>query len=199
MKLREQKRILYFLKDLESFLETNEGSIKLAELLSLYTNSELRELIHWIYKDTWSKNALGFMERKELEKLILTDYQVLQWTIEQLEQKMTAHPEYSQVSIDDFFARTQNEIHYLASKPVLAWDDYDYANYQSLMKKTGTTKKVYAIFTSSVLAEDVYAITTQPSYFFDTEEEAEAEITNIVAEGKFTEDGLVVHSLWLLT
>ena len=199
MKLREQKRILHFLKDLASFLESNEGSIKLAKLLSLYTDSELRELIHWIYKDIWSKNALGFMDRKELEKLVLTDYQVLLWTIEQLEQKMTAHPEYSQVSIDDFFARTQNEIHYLASKPVLEWDSYDYANYQSLMKKTGTTKRVYAIFTSNVLAEDVYAVTTKPSYFFDTEEEAKAEITNIVAEGKFTADDLVVHSLWLLT
>jgi len=58
---------------------------------------------------------------------------------------------------------------------------------------------VFAIFTSDVLAEDVYAVTTKPSYFFDTKEEAEAEIENVIAKGKFSSNELVVHSLWLLT
>ena len=87
----------------------------------------------------------------------------------------------------------------MASKPVEEWDEYDTSNYRSLLVKTGTTKKVFAIFTSDVLAEDVYAVTTKPSYFFDTKEEAESEINNILVEGKFTRDELVVHSLWLLT
>jgi TATA-box binding protein (TBP) (component of TFIID and TFIIIB) len=82
---------------------------------------------------------------------------------------------------------------------VADWDDYDRSNYRSLMVKTGTTKKVYAIFTSEVLAEDVYAVTTQPSYFFDTKEEAEVEIENIIAKGEFKSDDLVIHSLWRLT
>ena len=143
----------------------HQGDLKLPELLKHYTDSELREMIYFIYSDSWSKNALGFMERNALEELILTDYQVLLWTIHKFEEQMTASPEYSQDEIDDFFKRTQNEMHYLASKPVTEWDSYDYSNYRSLMVKTGTTKKVYAIFTSDVLKEDVYAVTTKPSYF----------------------------------
>ena len=199
MKIRTQKRILLFLKDLEGFLMDTQGDLKLPKLLLHYTDSELREMIHFIYRDSWSKNALGFMERKELEKLVLTDYQVLLWTMHQFEQQITATPNYSQSEVDAFFKRTQNELHYLASKPVEDWDDYDSSNYRSLMVKTGTTKKVYAIFTSDVLAEDVYAVTTQPSYFFDTKEEAEVEIENIIAKEEFKSDDLVIHSLWRLT
>lgn len=39
------------------------------------------------------------------------------------------------------------------------------------------------------------AVTTKPSYFFDTKDEAKAEIENIVAQGKFTKDELVIHKL----
>ncbi len=199
MTIRAHKRILLFLKDLQGFLMDGEGSLKLPELLKHYTDSELREMIHFIYRDSWSKNALGFMERKALEEIILTDYQVLLWTIHKFEERMTASPEYSQDEIDGYFQRTQNEMHYLALKPVAEWDAYDYSNYRSLMVKTGTTKKVYAIFTSDVLKEDVYAVTSKPSYFFDTKAEAEAELQKILEGDEFKPNELVIHSLWLLT
>ena len=199
MQLRNQKRILFFLNKLESVLKSEKQTNVSLELVKYYTDSELREMIYWLYKEVWSKNALGFKNRDELIDLINADYEVLLWTIHQLKASMTATPSYSQTSVSGFFERTNNEIHYLATKPVHTWDEYDTSNYRSLLLKTGSTKRVYAIFTSDVLAEDVYAVSTQPSYFFDTEKEAKAEIENIVAEGKFTSDELVVHSLWLLT
>ena len=199
MKLRNYKRIIFFLNRLESFLESKKESKTSVELASYYTDSELREIIHWLYRDVWSKNALGFMERPQLLELINSNYGILLWTIYNLEKSMTDTPNISQNDIDTFFQRTQNELHYLASKPVEEWDEYDTSNYRSLLVKTGTTKKVFAIFTSDVLAEDVYAVTTKPSYFFDTKSEAEEEIDTILLDGKFTRDELVVHSLWLLT
>jgi hypothetical protein len=199
MKLREYKRIIFLLKGLESVLE-NEILTKVSvELIKHYTDSELREIIQWLYKDVWSKNSLGFKNRPELIELINSDHSVLLWTIYQLEASMTVTPSYSQEDVTAFFQRTQNEIHYLASKPVEQWDEYDASNYTSLLWKTGTTKKVYAIFNSDVLKEDVYAVTTKPSYFFDTFEEAETEINSIIAKGKFTKEELIIHSLWLLT
>ena len=198
MEIRKQKRILLFLKDLLGFLMDNDGELQLSHLLSHYTDSELRDMVKFIYEDKWNQVVLDLMPRKELEKLILTDFQVLQWTIHQFEQQMTAVPEYSQDEVDSFFKRAQNEMHYLASKPLSEWDSYDLSNYRSLMIKTGTTKKVFGIFTSDVLKEDVYVVTTKPTYFFDTREEAENEVKEIVAKGKFTSDELVVHSLWLL-
>lgn len=199
MNLREYKRIIFLLQKLEGLIQTGGTSKVSDDLIKHYTDSELREMVHWLFKESWSKNSLGFKSRPELIELIGSDYGVLLWTICQLEAGMTARPSYSQESVNDFFGRTQNEIHYLASKPVDTWDEYDTSNYQSLLIKTGTTKRVYAIFTSDVLKEDVYAVTTKPSYFFDTKEEAQDEIENIIAEGKFTRDELVIHSLWLLT
>lgn len=199
MKLRNYKRILFFLNRLESFLQSENEAKTSSELASYYTDGELREIIHWLYRDVWSKNALGFMVRPQLLELINSNYGILLWTIYNLEKSMTDTPNIAQNDIDVFFQRTQNELHYLASKPVEEWDEYDTSNYRSLLVKTGTTKKVFAIFTSDVLAEDVYAVTTKPSYFFDTKSEAEKEIDTILIEGKFTRDELVVHSLWLLT
>ena len=113
---------------------------------------------------------------------------------------MTNFSKHSQNEINHFFEKTQNEIHYLASKPVENWDEYDTSNYRSLLLKTGKAKKVYGIFTADVLAEDVYAVTTKPSYFFDTKAEAEAELYDIIDNDfKFSIDDLVIHSFWLLT
>lgn len=199
MKLREYKRIIFLLQKLERLIETNKNTTLSTDLIKNYTDSELRKIIHWLYKDVWSKNSLGFKNRPELIELLNNDYGVLLWTISQLEASMTATPSFNQVDVTTFFERTQNELHYLASKPVIDWDEYDTSNYRSLMFKTGKAKKVFAIFTSDVLKEDVYAVTTKPSYFFDTRKEAENEITNVITEGKFSKDDLVIHSLWLLT
>jgi hypothetical protein len=186
MKLREYKRILVFLRKLESLFETQEQKSLTSELIHHYTNSELREMIHWIHRDVWSKNALGFMEGSKLIELINDDSVLLLWTIHCIEKRMTNTPSYSIQEVDSFFQKTQNQMHYLASKPTDTWDEYDLSNYRSLLVKTGTSKRVFGIFTSDVLAEDVYAVTTKPSYFFDTKEEAETEIKNIVTKGRFT-------------
>ena len=199
MNLRNYKRILFFLNDLSSFIET-PGSRKLTgKLINNYTDTELREIINWADNNAWSKNALAFMQRKELIKLISGDYDVLRWTIKHIEKQITNTSDCSQAEVDGFFKKAQNGLHYLASKPVNDWDEYDLSNYRSLLQKSGKAKKVYAIFTADVLAEDVYAVTTKPSYFFDTKEDAETEIQNIIKEEKFTESELKIHSLWLLT
>lgn len=198
MKLRTYKRILFFLKDLNGVLDIQGKPSVAIELISFFTDSELRLMLHWLYKDIWSKNALGFMERSELIKLIESDEQLLLWTIYSLEQAMIHTPTYSQKEVTLFFERTQNQNHYLAFKTVDDWDEYDTSNYKSLLIKTGTTKRVYGIFTADVLAEDVYAVSTKPSFLFDTEKEAEQEIEQIILERKFSRDELTIHSLWLM-
>lgn len=198
MKIREHKRILMFLEDLSGMLENQKGEFDLEHLLSVYTDSELREIVHWNYKDSWSKNALGFLQRSELMDLIQTDYQVLSWTIHHLEKRLKALPNYSQDEVDAFFEKTHNETHYLADKSVEEWDEYDFTNYQQLMVKSRTATKVYGIFDSDVLAEDAHAVTTQPKFFFDTKEEAEEELERIIAEGEFSREELTIHPLWKL-
>jgi hypothetical protein len=200
MKIKQQKLILHFLKKLEDELLKNKSQVLNEFFNDFFTKDELIEILnHSFFDKDLEEHDINTLENIQLLELIGGDYYILSFLIHTLENGITARANYSQSNIDRFFQRTQNEIHYLALKPVKNWDGYDLSNYRSLLIQTGTTKRVFAIFTSDVLAEDVYAVTTKPSYFFDTKEEAEAEIENVVAKGKFSSNELVVHSLWLLT
>ena len=43
----------------------------------------------------------------------------------------------------------------------------------------------------------VYEVTTKPARFFDTKEEAESEVENIISQGMVTREELVIHPLWI--
>lgn len=198
MKLREKRRILLFLELLAERFQNEKPEGIHHNLLQYFTREELNDMVMWLFPKIWTADMLSLKTENELLDLLESNLNILLYVMDKLEESIVSSPKLEQEEVDAFFRRTQNEIHYLASKPVEDWDGYDVSNYRSLLLKTGTTKKVYGIFTSDVLAEDVYAVTTKPSYFFDSEEEAEAEIENIIADGQFTKEELVVHKLWLL-
>jgi hypothetical protein len=77
------------------------------------------------------------------------------------------------------------EMHYLATKRVEAWDEYDRSNYHSILRKTGKTKRVFALYFSEVKEEDKYKVTTPPSLLFDTSKEAKEELERLIQEEKF--------------
>ena len=65
--------------------------------------------------------------------------------------------------------------HYLNQKPMEVWDEYDWNNYASLKRKaTSSIKRVFAVFSKTVLENEKYEVTTKPSRYFDTQEEANA-------------------------
>ncbi len=198
MKIREQKRLRLYLEVLAKKLETEEEQHIHPVIQKQLNTEDLINILLWMFPKIWTREKLISKKKEELLSLIHTDANILWYTIDQLEKQMNNIVKYSQEEIHSFFSKTNNEMHYLASKPVTNWDAYDKANYHSLMSKTNTTKRVFGIFTSDVLAEDVYAVTTKPSYFFDTKEEAEAEIENIIKEENFQRDELTIHSLWLI-
>ena len=199
MKLREQKRLLIYLEVLANKLmaQDKEGSIN-AKVVQQLTKDEIIETILWLYPQTWRKETLLQKSEEELLDLIGSDVNILLYTIAKMEEAMNNFMKYSQSEVTSFFRKQQKEMHYLASKPVEDWDAYDKANYHSLRLKTNTSKQVYGIFTSDVLAEDVYAVTTKPTHFFDTKKEAEDELENILLEKKFKRKDLTIHPLWLL-
>ncbi|WP_299884393.1 hypothetical protein [uncultured Lacinutrix sp.] len=198
MKLREKRRLLVYLEVLaEQFNAEDKKGIN-EHIIKYFPREELINVVLWLFQTTWTKAHLEFKSDIELLDIIGSDIGILLYLINRLEKSIINYPTFEQKEVTHFFSRTNNEIHYLASKPVTKWDSYDVANYRALLVRTGTTKKVYGIFTADVLSEDVYAVTTKPSYFFDTKQEAEAEIKNIEAEGQFKAEDLTIHSLWLL-
>lgn len=169
-------------------------------LFKLFSKDDLVSICLWLYSQkSWKREDLEIKSEAQLIELIGTHANCVLWMIFELENRMNSFPRYTQEEVHNFLNKTQNENHYLMMKPVEQWDEYDKSNYRSILLRTGKAKRVFGIFNADVLEEDVYAVTTKPSYFFDTKEEAKNEITNIVAEGQFCEDELVIHSLWLLT
>lgn len=198
MNLREKRRLLVYLELLaEKFNAEDKKGIH-ENVVKYLPREELIDIVLWLFQTTWTKDSLEHKTDAELLDLIGSDIGVLLYLIDKLEKSIGLYPKLEQDEVDIFFSKAQKEMHYLASKPVKDWDSYDVSNYRSLLMKTGTTKRVYGIFTADVLSEDAYAVTTKPSYFFDTKAEAENEIKNIEAEGQFKANELTIHSLWLL-
>ena len=196
MTIKEQKIHLFFLK---SFLEILKAQ-KVQELSALFENlfsrKELIDILEYLYLDELDEYNTEDMKDAELLDLIGDDVSILEYYTHLFEEQITKTPKLSHTEIFEFFERTNNELHYLYSKPIEQWDEYGRSNYYSLLLKSGTTKRVFAIFTSDVDEKDKYVVSTKPSFFFDTQEEAEKELNKILTQEKFKGGDLKIMSLW---
>lgn len=195
MRIKERKRILYFLETLLVNLESHEDHQISSEFLNLFSRKELVEMVLWLHTN-YDKSMLTEKTDAELLLLLNDDANVLAFVIEQWKSNISLVPKLTQTEVDDFFELMPISIHYLRDKPVEEWDDYDVSNYYSILYKHGKTRRVFAIYTSDVKEEDKYVVSTQPSFFFDTREEAEEELERCIGQEKFEKGDLKILSLW---
>ena len=99
-------------------------------------------------------------EKKEYQRLAKNYFSSLKESINEYDVSMP-----SQEEVDQFFALTNNETHYLNSKPVMGqegtfnlmpiepWDEYDYSNWKALVRKAKQQDKNESI--SQTLAETI--------------------------------------------
>lgn len=195
MTIKERKRILYFLEALMVNLESQENNKISSEFLNLFSRTELIEMVLWL-NTNYDKSMLSEKTDDELLQLLNDDANVLAFVIERWKNNISAVPQLNQEEVNEFFNVLQMEYHYLMFKPVKEWDDYDVSNYYSILFKRGKTRRVFAIYTSDVKEEDKYVVSTQPSFFFDTREEAEEELERCYEQGLNKWDSLQILSLW---
>jgi hypothetical protein len=195
MTIKERKRILYFLEALMVNLESHEDRQINSEFLNLFSRKEIIEMVLWLHTN-YEKSMLSEKTDAELLQLLNDDANVLAFVIEKWKSNISLVPKLTQSEVDDFFERMPISIHYLRDKPVEEWDDYDVSNYYSILYKHGKTRRVFAIYTSDVKEKDKYVVTTQPSFFFDTREEAEEELERCYEQGLNKWDSLQILSLW---
>lgn len=195
MNIKKRKLILYYLENYYKNLSTRKVSEIDPKLLEFFSRKELMQMIIDLFDD-YDRSSLAECSDKELLEIIAEDSLVLSHIIRQWKDGITATPTMSQEEVCEFFDQFQMEMHYLRSKPVEEWDEYDRSNYYSILWKRGKTRRVFAIYTSDVNEEDKYIVTTQPSFFFDTREEAEQELERCIAEENFEECDLKIMSLW---
>jgi len=195
MTIRTQKLILHFLEILQIQYESSEVPQDDFEIKQLLDRKTLIEMNLWVYTH-FKETQLQFKTDEELFENIKNKSTVLFFLIDKLEKQLTATPSYSQKEVNAFFEEVGLHFNYLRTKPVTEWDGYDQSNYLALLLKRGKAKRVYAVFTSDVKEEDKYIVTTKPSFFFDTEEEAEAQMESFYLQPQTPRGSLKVMSLW---
>ena len=164
----------------------------------LFSEEEVADIVE-MYNYNNPKDMLDFKHMSTNERAsYLCDELILQRLLLTLEEKLNKVSDLTQEEVHEFFVRTQRETHYLFTKPVEEWDSYDVGNYRSLLMKYGKLRKVYAIFTSEVREDDKYLVTTQPSLFFDTREDAERDLNTLYKEGNFQPGDLKIMDIWKL-
>lgn len=195
MNLKKRRLIGHFLEMLEKRIENRVAPKINPIFLKFFTRTQLIDMALWLYTN-YDKSFLADKSDTELLELIGDDINVLSYTIQRWNESITATPTMSQDEVHEFFDAIQIDPHYLRDKPVGQWDEYDVSNYYSILFRHGKTRRVFAIFTSDVEDKDKYAVTTKPSFFFDTKEEAEDELQKILNEKKFKKSDLKIMSLW---
>jgi hypothetical protein len=195
MNLKQRRLIGHFLEMLKKRMEKRVVPKISSIFLNYFTRPELIDMVLWLYSN-YDKAFLSEKSDKELLELIGDDMNVLSYTIERWNESITATPTMSQTEVHKFFNQIQIDPHYLRDKPIGEWDEYDRSNYYSILFKHGKTRRVFAIFTSSVKNQDKYIVTSPPKTFYDTKEEAETELKRCIEEEKFKEGDLKILSLW---
>lgn len=196
MKIKDLKIQLFFLKSLLEILEKQHTQELSPFFETLFSRNQLIEILEYLYLDGLEVFNIDTLGDSELLDLIGNDVSLLEYYVFKLEESITSTPTMSQEEVSDFFTDIQMENYYLSDKPVSEWDEYDTSNYYSLLLKHGKSKRVFAIFTSDVDDKDKYAVTTKPSFFFDSKEDAELELKKIVTQENFKEGDLKILSLW---
>ena len=80
----------------------------------------------------------------------------------------------TQSDVHFLLAHLNMETHYLGQTEIENWDEYDWSNYMHLKRRaTSSIKRVYALYSDSVDAENKYKVTTKPSEYFDTYQDAQ--------------------------
>ncbi|HAO07990.1 MAG TPA: hypothetical protein DCQ50_13645 [Chryseobacterium sp.] len=160
---------------------------------SILSKDELQKIFKWLYPDRVPETYdFETMDKQDLLEAIGDDIHILSYSIEkwkkELEEKITPQKVY------DVLCQLQIETHYLMTKILADWDEYDHSNFKALCRKAGTPQPLYAVFESSVKEEDKY-ITLPLSQYYQTHWEAQEKIALLMSEEDFPETQLQILSL----
>ena len=182
-----------FMKMLQQRIERDKVETLSPVFGNILSKEELQNILKWLYLDKVPEHHdLKTMDSQDLCEAIGDDIHILSYSIEkwkkELEEKITPQKVY------DVLCQLQLETHYLMTKILADWDEYDYSNFKALCRKAGTPQPLYAVFESSVQEENKY-ISVPLSKYYATEWEAESKKSLLISEEQFEEHQLQILSL----
>ncbi|MCQ4138793.1 hypothetical protein [Chryseobacterium sp. EO14] len=182
LKPQDKHRLLIqcFLKMLQQRMERDKVENLSPVFIHILSKEELRNILKWLYLDKVPEHYdLETMSKQELHEAIGDDFHILSYTIQkwkqEIEDKITPQKVY------DVLCQLQLETHYLMTKILADWDEYDYSNFRALSCKAGSEQPLYAVFESSIKEEEKY--TAPPlSKYYKTEWEAQEELADMISQ-----------------
>ena len=86
--MENKKRIIILLKRLSEYMEKDDFPIPMVDLVSNYSDEELKQVILYRYADEWTLDKLSELSRLELKKIIDGNFLLVLWTINKLEKEL---------------------------------------------------------------------------------------------------------------
>lgn len=192
-KNKDRLLIHYFMRMLQQRMEKEKTKSISPVFAGILSRKELRDILQWLFMDKVPEDYNpDTMSSEDLLEAIGDDLHILSYTIhrwkKELEEKATSEKVY------DVLSQLQLETHYLMTKILQDWDEYDHSNFRALCLKAGYPETLYGIFHSDVSEEDKY-IAVSPANPYKTEWEARETISRMISEGKFKEGELKIMKL----
>ncbi len=154
---------------------------------TIYENTELQQIVKRLFLNAIPEDVkLEEMSSGQLLDLIGDDYHILCNFIEELEHELEVTLKPTTKSVGKTLEQLGLQTHYLGSKPIEDWDNYDHANYKGLLHKAGISLPLYGIFPNSMDQKDKY-ITPVLGRYHLTERQAKSGISLLVSTKEYNE------------
>ena len=147
-----------------------------------FSREELRKMIEHLYQG--AEKQLYDMDTISKSEMIdeLSDADILEFFLDEWQQSQNL---FDTREIDKLLEQLGLETHYLVTKDLKLWDQYDHLNYQMLLLKSGRIQKVYGIYDADISQEEVNTVTSPPKRFFDSQEQAKSYLHELLDDGRF--------------
>lgn len=184
---------MYFIKSLQQRMRTNSWGTIHPVFIHILSQEELQAIVKWLYADkSIEELEVSTKDKKELLALIGDDLHILSFTIERWNESLQGKITYEKVY--EVLYQLGLETHYLMTKEIEHWDEYDYSNFKSLCRKAGTPEPLFAVFESSVPEEDKY-ISVPLSKYHNSKWEAQVQLSYLLVKENLQEHQLKIMSL----
>lgn len=196
--MKSKRRIImtYFLRSLQDKLQWEDNVEPISEKwLRIYSKKELKEVVKWLFMQKIPEDMdLDKMDEEELLATIGDEFHLLGHLLSEMEEEVKAFENPTPQRLDELLEQLSSESHYLATKPIATWDEYDLSNYQALFRKAGMSAPLYGVYDADVKQDDRYTVTL-PSHLYESQQEALKHLSELVEKGQFEEHQLQIMSL----
>ena len=188
--------LLHFLKQYLKELSFRKTASRHPYFDSFFLKEELITIIKSMSGSiTLEEIDLENLTSEELLLIIDDDRYIIDFFLKQWNRN--AEDRLTPIAVWNTLEQLSLPTHYLASKAIIDWDEYDFSNYKSLQIKAGKLKRVYGIYDAYVKPEEALKIDSPPKRFFENYDQAQKALDELVSNKNFSEQELQIIPLYI--